>query len=216
MVQINSTGFCWAKTGPHPQKILSIIYGSILGDAHVEKRAGNCRVSFKQGSPNVQYLLHNWKIFSSYGYCSPDKPQLKITISKRNVVYHYIRFHTWTYTSFNFIHELFYNQNKKILPCYEVLYDIIDTLALATWIMDGGGKVRNSGILIHTNSFTLDEVKTLCRLLENKFSIPANPRVKNKEKSQWMIFIPKAGVGRVSELVAKHFSEDMLRKLKDS
>ena len=204
------------RIGPHPEIIISIIYGSILGDAHVEKRAGGCRVSFKQGSPNIQYLLHNWKIFSSFGYCKPSKPQLKKYISKKNVVYFYIRFHTWTYSSFNYLYELFYNQGKKVIPPYDILYNIIDPLALATWIMDDGAKVKKSGLLIHTECFTLEEVNTLCRLLNEKFNIPAYPRIKNKEKSQWMVFIPKSGMERVSDLTSKYFSLDMLRKLKDS
>ncbi len=204
------------RIGPHPKQILSTIYGSILGDAHVEKRSHNCRIVFKQGSPNVQYLLHNWKIFSSFGYCSLKKPSLKKVISKNNIVYFYIRFNTWTYSSFNYMHDLFYINNKKRLPNYDILYDIIDELALATWIMDDGSKVKNSGLLIHTESFTLNEVNTLCLLLVEKFKLTAYPRIKNKEKSQWMIFIPKSELVKLKVLISPHFSPDMLRKLKDS
>ena len=56
------------RIGPHPKPIISIIFGSLLGDCHAERRTykvknvlvkGNTRFSFKQGLPNVQYLLHN-------------------------------------------------------------------------------------------------------------------------------------------------------------
>lgn len=53
---------------PHSLSILSILFGGLLGDVHAERRSfftkhglklGNTRFTFKQGSPNVQYLLHN-------------------------------------------------------------------------------------------------------------------------------------------------------------
>jgi hypothetical protein len=46
-------------------EVMSILYGSLLGDVHGERRVrqdgeeGNTRFTFKQGSPNVQYLLNN-------------------------------------------------------------------------------------------------------------------------------------------------------------
>jgi len=55
------------RIGPHNEEILSIIIGSLLGDAHAERRSylsiskldkkGNTRISFHQGSPNVEYLM---------------------------------------------------------------------------------------------------------------------------------------------------------------
>jgi len=214
-----------SRIGPHPLIILSIIYGSLLGDAHAERRLyknnnelvlGNTRISFKQGSPNVQYLLHNWKIFSSYSYCSLEKPKLLKTISKLNKVYYYSRFHTWTFSSFNYIHDIFYKNNKKILPSYDILFNIIDSLALATWIMDDGSKNPKSGLILHTDNFDYNEVLLLCKLLETKFNILAYPRLKNKDKNQWLIYIPKIYMPLLINIVSKHFSLDMMRKLIDS
>jgi len=45
------------RIGPHPEHILSIIYGSLLGDSHLEKRINNVRISFQQENNNMEYLM---------------------------------------------------------------------------------------------------------------------------------------------------------------
>lgn len=48
-----------SRVGPHNLDILSIIYGSLLGDSHAERRfSGNgTRISFVQESSHTEYLL---------------------------------------------------------------------------------------------------------------------------------------------------------------
>lgn len=209
------------RIGPHPLDILSIIYGGLLGDVYSERRSfttlngvkiGNTRFCFKQGSPNVQYLLHNWKVFSSLGYCSNIKPKIKKSIGKKNKVYFHIRFTTWTYASFNFIHDLFYVKNKKIIPQYDTLNKIITPLALATWIMDDGSKRVGGGVLLHTNCFTHDEVKRLAKLLNEKFNLKTSVRCNR----YFLLYIKKESMGLLRSIVSEYFSLDMMRKLEDS
>jgi ubiquinol-cytochrome c reductase cytochrome b subunit len=47
------------RIGPHDQIIYSIIFGSLLGDGHAEKRNGGLgtRISFYQESTHLSYLL---------------------------------------------------------------------------------------------------------------------------------------------------------------
>jgi hypothetical protein len=45
------------KIGPHSQEILSIFYGTLLGDSHIEKRSNNIRFCFQQENKNVEYLF---------------------------------------------------------------------------------------------------------------------------------------------------------------
>jgi hypothetical protein len=47
------------RVGPHNIEVLSIFYGSLLGDSHAERRVkGNgTRLSFSQESKNEEYLL---------------------------------------------------------------------------------------------------------------------------------------------------------------
>jgi hypothetical protein len=47
------------RIGPHDITIYSIIFGSLLGDAHGEKRKGNggTRISFYQEGSHLSYIL---------------------------------------------------------------------------------------------------------------------------------------------------------------
>jgi ubiquinol-cytochrome c reductase cytochrome b subunit len=47
------------RIGPHNLDILSIIYGSLLGDGHAEfrKQGKGTRISFMQEFPHLHYLL---------------------------------------------------------------------------------------------------------------------------------------------------------------
>jgi hypothetical protein len=47
------------RIGPHNQDIISIIFGSLLGDGYAEKRSvnGGTRIGFYQESTHLSYLL---------------------------------------------------------------------------------------------------------------------------------------------------------------
>jgi hypothetical protein len=47
------------RIGPHNQEIISVIFGSLLGDGHAEKISenGGTRISFYQESTHLSYLL---------------------------------------------------------------------------------------------------------------------------------------------------------------
>jgi hypothetical protein len=44
------------RIGPHNIDILSILFGSLLGDAHAEKKSGT-RITFYQEATHMSYLL---------------------------------------------------------------------------------------------------------------------------------------------------------------
>src|SRR3954471_18826495 len=54
------------RIGPHNIDIISIVFGSLLGDAHAEKRLSGLgtRISFFQEGVHVQYLLYLQKMLS--------------------------------------------------------------------------------------------------------------------------------------------------------
>jgi ubiquinol-cytochrome c reductase cytochrome b subunit len=47
------------RIGPHDKVVYSVIFGSLLGDAHAERRNGGVgtRISFQQEDIHVSYLL---------------------------------------------------------------------------------------------------------------------------------------------------------------
>lgn len=154
------------RIGPHDQIIYSVIFGTLLGDGHAEKRNGATRISFYQESTHLSYLLWLHNLLSSKGYCNETLPEIKTRLGKSGRIRKTIRFHTWTYTSFNFIHDLFYKNKIKQVP--QNINEYLTPLALAIWIMDDGTKV-SKGLKFCTNSFFLLGLFTISRCFTIEF-----------------------------------------------
>jgi hypothetical protein len=120
-----------SRIGPHNKNIFSIIFGSLLGDGYAEYRSKGkgTRISFYQEGSHLSYLLWLHKYLSDLGYCNPIVPKIHTRLGKKGVVRKIIRFHTWTYSSFNWIQELWYKNGTKVVPLN--IGDYLDSLALA-------------------------------------------------------------------------------------
>jgi ubiquinol-cytochrome c reductase cytochrome b subunit len=84
------------RIGPHNMDIISIIFGSLLGDAHAEKRllGIGTRIRFFQEDTHVKYILHIHKIFADLGYCNHKIPIIKTRLGSKGKVRKIIRFST--------------------------------------------------------------------------------------------------------------------------
>jgi|SRR5450755_823334 ubiquinol-cytochrome c reductase cytochrome b subunit len=91
------------RIGPHNKEIISIIFGSLLGDAHGEKKllGVGTRFSFSQEAYHVEYLMFLHKLFSKLGYCNPKLPIITTRLGKKGKIRKVTRFSTGTYSSFN-------------------------------------------------------------------------------------------------------------------
>ena len=161
------------RVGPHNMDVLSIIFGSLLGDAHCEKRLNGTgsRISFYQEDSHVEYLLYLHKYLAEAGYCNTKTPLISKRLGLKGKLRKIVRFSTWTYNGFNWIHEIWYENGKKVLPnCIE---QYLTPLALAIWIMDDGSKV-GKGLKFSTNNFTKKECLILAGILEKKFNLKAS------------------------------------------
>ena len=173
------------RIGPHNIDIISMIIGSTLGDTYLEKRNNGIgtRIIFEQSSDNVEYLMWFHNYLAIRGYCNNKKPKLQIRIKQEGKVYYQYRINSYTFSSFNWIHEMFYNliDNKfiKIVPLNIAEY--LTPLALAIWFMDDGSSL-GKGARIVTNCFTLKEVNFLCNVLKRKYNIIATSNKCGKEK----------------------------------
>ncbi len=121
------------RIGPHAIDVISVIIGSTLGDSRLRlakrKKALGTRIIFEQSNRNVEYLMWFHTFFATRGYCSPEKPRLLTKIAKDNKVFYKFRINTYTFTSLNWLHEMFYKDNQKIIP--RNLADYLTPLALA-------------------------------------------------------------------------------------
>jgi ubiquinol-cytochrome c reductase cytochrome b subunit len=73
------------RIGPHNKDIISIIFGSLLGNTYGEKnllRKGT-RFSFSQEASHVKYLMFLHKLFSELGYCNPKLPVITTRLGSK-------------------------------------------------------------------------------------------------------------------------------------
>jgi ubiquinol-cytochrome c reductase cytochrome b subunit len=124
------------RIGPHEEVVYSIILGSLLGDAHAERRKGGAgtRICFQQENIHVSYLLWLHSLLASRGYCSENPPKVYTRLGHKGAIRKYSKINTWTYTSFNFVHDLWYVNKVKIVPLN--IKEYLTPLALSVWILD--------------------------------------------------------------------------------
>jgi len=231
------------RIGPHNKDIISIIIGSVLGDSRLEKRVGGIgtRVIFEQSNKNVEYLMWLHKYLSERGYCNFDKPKLFKRIKKKNeVIFHY-RFNSYTFYSFNWIHEMFYSYNNSlilgsgydreireatsptgidILPSQRVKFykkipsvisDYLTPLALAIWFMVDGSKI-NKTVRIATNCFTYEDIEFLSTILFKKYNLKCHPMSQGKGKS-YILYFSTSSMSDFSNIVKPYMIPSMYYKL---
>jgi len=194
------------RIGPHNEDVLSVIIGSLLGDAYANKRSGEgVRLCYRQSIRHKEYLFWLYNFYYNRGYTSNLQPrQYTRTIKNKEKLYYGYEFNTFTFNSFNWIHKMFYNKGKKIMPLN--IYEYLTPLALAVWIMDDGGWT-NYGIRIATNSFKLKEIELLQDILKSKYNLETTIQ-KIYIKDQYSIYIKKQSVDNLRNIVGPniHFS----------
>ena len=199
------------RIGPHNIDVISIIFGSLLGDAHAERRLKGLgtRISFFQEDSHVEYLLFLHKMLSELGYCNPKVPTITNRLGAKGKVRKIIRFSTWTYTSFNWIHDLWYKDKIKCVP--ECIDQYLTPLALAIWIMDDGAKV-GKGLKFSTNSFTYNECLILIKALNDNFKIKASIQSAGSN-NQYIIYIWKESMNDLRNIVSPYIIPEMKYKI---
>jgi len=145
------------------------------------------------------------------GYYNSIKPLINTRLTKGGKLRKVVRFHTWTYTSFNWIHNIWYIHGIKIIP--KCIGNYLTPLALAIWIMDEGSKVSN-GLKLCTNSYTYSDCLLLVKVLNNNFSLKVSiQRIGNKSKDQYIIYIWKESMSLLRDIVNPYIIPEMKYKI---
>lgn len=203
------------RIGPHNLDILSILFGSLLGDGHGECRTPNSvRFTIKQSNINVEYLRWLHKFFSDRKYCNSKKPQLKILIGKENKKYFYYKFNTFTYSNLLYFYYMFYPMEfgkiKKI-PVNPYLWEYLTPQALAVWFMDDGSKGSpGGGVVISTVCFSYEDLQRLTKFLKQKYNLDCTLQCQN---NKYRLYILKKSMPMFSSIVKKYMVSSMYYKL---
>lgn len=120
------------KIGPHNIDVLSLLFGSLLGDCHAECRSkSSIRFNIQQENSNCEYLFWYHKFLSQRNYCSSKKPKLYKRIGKKNKIRFYYKINTYSYKNLSWFYYAFYEEKKKRIPNKEMLEEYLTPLALA-------------------------------------------------------------------------------------
>ena len=198
----------YKRIGPHSRDIISIIFGSLLGEGDVERKKDGTRITFFQEAMHVKYLLWLHNQLATAGYCNPTEPTIGKRLGKKGKVRKIIRFATWTYTSFDWIYDLWYKEGVKVVP--QCMGDYLTPLALAIWVMESG--VKASGGLNFINCFSYSDCLLLVQVLHKNFGLKA--RIQSTGvSSQYRVYLPKESMADLRNKVGIFIIPSMKYKL---
>lgn len=193
--------------GPHNKDVISLLFGSLLGDTHAEKRSNSTRFSFKQSSRHVEYLMWFHAFLADRGYCNSDKPIMKTLIGKDGKIYYYYRINTYSSASFNWIYEVFYPKGIKVVP--KCIAEYLTPLALAVWIMDDGG-IHNKGMMLSIYCFSHEDITLLCDVLREKYQLKTT--IHNR-KAGSIIYVWPESMDQLRSIVLPYMVSSMCYKV---
>jgi len=133
----------------------------------------------------------------------------KLKHKGREVVYHGYEFNTFTFRSFNWIHDMFYRKGKKVIK--PIIENYMTPLCLAIWISDDGCWAK-PGVRIAANCFTYSEVELLVKILKNKFNIDCTIQLL-KPSQNYSIYIKTSSIPNLRQIVLPHIHPSMTYKL---
>ena len=199
------------RIGPHNLDIISIIFGSLLGKGEAEKRKDGTRIVFNHKAMHLNYSLTLHDFFFAVGYCNrPDTSIIIKELGKKGKLFKTRSFNTWTYTSFDWIYDMWYKNNVKTVP--QSIGEYLTPLALAVLVMDSGVKIPLG--LSFSKCFSLLECELLARVLHDNFGLKVI--IYNKGMpSRYCIYIPKESMICLKNKIGNYVIPAMKYKLLD-
>ena len=141
-------------------------------------------------------------------------PILEINRSNWKTIY---SFQTLTLPYFTELFNVWYTiEGKRFKKLPSSINTLLSPRALAFWIMGDGSFDRSTGRLqLHSNWFTLHEVKTLQSILLEKYNISSylKPSANSDPNRGYIIRIPKKEVQKVQTMCLRYMCPSLYYKL---
>ncbi|MFZ5376681.1 MAG: hypothetical protein ACOZAN_03385 [Patescibacteria group bacterium] len=178
---------------------MSLIIGSVLGDAYIYPKGKIC---FDHSEKQKEYLF--WK-FAELKAISYPKVSMVRRFDKRTGQYTQSwRFFLKQY--FRVLRKSFYPSGKKIVPI-QLVDKWFTPLSLAVWYMDDGYLDKGRYPLFMTESFPRENLEKLRSMIQTKLGISLlvtkNNRIRLLSKSSQRFF----------QLIGPHVHKDLSYKL---
>ena len=187
-----------------PSNLYSIILGVLLSDGWLYiNKSGNTLLGFKQSINKSEFFFSVFNKFSHY--CSAYPILTSTTIKGNKFVG--IQFATRVFPCFTEWYNIFYKNNKKIVPLD--LYNLLTYEALAYWIM-GGGTRNVKGLTLQTQSFNIKEVTLIVSIFIHKFNLKCSIHM---QRNQPTIYISTTSMKEIRDKLIPYFCPSMYYKL---
>lgn len=212
------------RIGPHNSDVISVLVGCLLGNAHSKKSKSQIAgtiLRFKQSDRHKDYLFFLYDFFYNRGYCTNSGPRQCTAFIKNfsicKKIHSGYEFNLFTFSSLNWLHDLFYvNGIKTITP---EISKYLTPMSLAFLIMENGRLVKQSkSVIISTKDFTLQEVQLLRDIFKTNFDLDCTIRLLSKgkgdnPKNKYSLYIKVASMPRLRELVLPYILPSFRSKL---
>jgi hypothetical protein len=184
----------------------SVIIGLILSDGWLNiasKTNKNARLGFAQSADHAEYF---WFVFWSLShYCS----SYPIVRNRKAFGKETIGLEFFTRSPcITELHSVFYVNRIKVIP--HNIYELLTPVALAHLIM-GDGSVQRHGLIICTDSYSIQDVVLLMNVLVIRYRLECTLRV--HRKNQYRIYIRQNSMSLLQRIVMPHMHSSMLYKL---
>ena len=160
--------------------------GLMLGDASLQtqNKGKTFRLKFEWSNKHKAYLDH---VYSTLDRWVLSEPHAKLRISPLGNEVHNWGFQTISHEAFNYLAELFLDENFKKYITPDLIKNHLTPRGLSFWFCDDGGKLdynknsKNKSVVLNTHSFKDEEVSTMAQQLGDKFNLNVEIR-SNKGK----------------------------------
>ena len=171
-------------------EVMNPLIGNLLGDGSLRfthkdlngRPKLTTNASYAMTLKNKDYIYHLWKnIYSSICTNTGPRPWPNPNTGKPITQY---TFNTKSLPSLTLLHSQWYEWSEfkqkfiKIVPIN--IGELLTPIGLAHWIMDDG-YIHGNGLILATESFSLNEVELLKTVLESKFDLKVT--IQNRKTS---------------------------------
>jgi hypothetical protein len=196
------------------QNIFEMLFGCLLGDAHIGIHGDKVYVTFEQTLKRKDYVMYIYDLLSGVdGIELSEIKYYKRTDSRYNSINESIYFKIHGSELLSPLADIFLLDNKKVAPIDIEKY--LSPIAFAHWICDDGQLVKNGGITLCTDNYTLDEVNLMIKALTNKYDLKCTIHLKKGKlnKIYPRIYIGKKSLDKIKPLIIPYVHASFLYKL---
>jgi len=187
--------------------LLGVVVGLLLSDGwlyHSNSSSKNATLGFKQSVSHFHYFWFTFSLLSHYCSTFP----YFTTGARKGVKTTSVTFITRALPCFTELHPLYYGNKVKGIPAN--IYELLTPVALAHWIM-GDGSVKSKGLLLCTDSNTIQDVVRLMNVLTIRYDLKCT--LHNSNPGQHRIYISRKSMPKLISIVKAHMAPCMLFKL---